>query len=414
MSNAQSAGSIVSAAAGAQIYLPAVSRSDAAAEIAAEAEAVAPVEQPSAVTATATVIRKYYYFGSQRVAMRQGSELRYLHWNHLGSTVMETSAAGSVLTDQKYYPFGAQRDAGPVATDHRFTGQKQDESGLYYYNARYYDPEIGQFISPDTLVPEPGKVFAYNRYMYAYGNALKYTDPSGHIAVCFRGGVNTPDKAEGETTAIENLCLAALSQAGYDPAIHGEIKYFDYNGLSAQHEAMQAILGRKAGEPAVIIGHSWGGAAALRLANDLNQYRYDLSRQPLVNQELVNNTFIDALITIDPERFGRRNTPREIPDNVRFAANIAPKDGWDYQRAPGLGGRDWLWNAQNGTNRIRGAFNVNLVDVYSNVLNRMMRSDHDTIVNLTAHESNMPQEVNPVTTQIAANTIRMSLMGFPR
>ena len=377
MSNAQSARSVVSAAAGAQIYLPAVSRSDAAAEIAVEAGAVDAVEQPDATIGTTVTTRKYYY--------------------------------------QKYYAYGAQRDDNAVTTDHRFTGQKySDDTGLYYYNARYYDPEIGHFISPDTLVPEPGKVFAYNRYMYAYGNALKYTDPSGHIAVCFRGGVNTPDKAEGETTAIENLCLAALSQAGYDPAIHGEIKYFDYNGLSAQHEAMQAILGRKAGEPAIVIGHSWGGAAALRIANDLNQYRYDLSRQPLVNQELVSNTFLDALITIDPERFGRRNTPREIPDNVRFAANIAPKDDWEYQRAPGLGGRDWLWNAQNGTNRIRGAFNVNLVDVYSNVLNRMMRSDHDTIVNLTAHESNMPQEVNPVTTQIAANTIRMSLMGFPR
>ncbi|MCA9368357.1 RHS repeat-associated core domain-containing protein, partial [Candidatus Kaiserbacteria bacterium] len=65
-------------------------------------------------------------------------------------------------------------------TDNLFTGQKQDESGLYYYNARYYDPEIGQFISPDTIVPEPMRVDAYNRYMYALGNPLKFNDPSGH------------------------------------------------------------------------------------------------------------------------------------------------------------------------------------------------------------------------------------------
>ena len=367
MSNAQSARSVVSAAAGAQIYLPAVSRSDAAAEIAVEAGAVAAVEQPDATIGTTVTTRKYYY--------------------------------------QKYYAYGAQRDDNAVTTDHRFTGQKySDDTGLYYYNARYYDPEIGHFISPDTLVPEPGKVFAYNRYMYAYGNALKYTDPSGHIAVCFRGGVNTPDKAEGETTAIENLCLAALSQAGYDPAIHGEIKYFDYNGLSAQHEAMQAILGRKAGEPAIVIGHSWGGAAALRLANDLNQYRYDLSRQPLVNQELVNNTFIDALITIDPERFGRRNTPREIPDNVRFAANIAPKDGWEFSRGLGQGGRDSLINAQNGTNRIRGALNVDIEHVTS-LQTGEVRMNHDTIVNLTANTARDPV-INPVTQQIMSTVIR--------
>ncbi|MCA9368332.1 RHS repeat-associated core domain-containing protein [Candidatus Kaiserbacteria bacterium] len=69
-----------------------------------------------------------------------------------------------------------------VRTDRRFTGQQLDGSGLYYYNARYYDPEIGHFISPDTLVPDPGSVFGYNRYMYSLGNPLKFNDPSGHCA----------------------------------------------------------------------------------------------------------------------------------------------------------------------------------------------------------------------------------------
>ena len=57
-----------------------------------------------------------------------------------------------------------------------------DGSGLYYYNARYYDPVIGQFVSPDTLVPEPGRVFGYNRYMYTMGNPLNFNDPSGNCA----------------------------------------------------------------------------------------------------------------------------------------------------------------------------------------------------------------------------------------
>ncbi|MCA9368511.1 RHS repeat-associated core domain-containing protein, partial [Candidatus Kaiserbacteria bacterium] len=71
---------------------------------------------------------------------------------------------------------------GTPATDYRFTGQKADGTGLYYYNARYYDPVIGQFVSPDTLVPEPGRVFGYNRYMYALGNPLKFNDPSGYYS----------------------------------------------------------------------------------------------------------------------------------------------------------------------------------------------------------------------------------------
>jgi hypothetical protein len=53
---------------------------------------------------------------------------------------------------------------------------------LLYYNARYYDPTMGHFISPDTLIPDPSDVFSYNRYLYALGNPLKYNDPSGHGA----------------------------------------------------------------------------------------------------------------------------------------------------------------------------------------------------------------------------------------
>ena len=84
--------------------------------------------------------------------------------------------------DQKYYAYGNQRDSGPVVTDHKFTGQKHDNTGLYYYNARYYDPELGTFISPDTIVPDPALVSDYNRYLYVRGNPLKYSDPTGHYS----------------------------------------------------------------------------------------------------------------------------------------------------------------------------------------------------------------------------------------
>ena len=80
-----------------------------------------------------------------------------------------------------YYAYGAERAAsGTLQTDRTFTGQKSDSTGLLYYNARYYDPALGTFISPDSLVPDPGRVIDYNRFLYARGNPLKYSDPSGH------------------------------------------------------------------------------------------------------------------------------------------------------------------------------------------------------------------------------------------
>ena len=48
--------------------------------------------------------------------------------------------------------------------------------------ARWYDQELGRFISADTIVPEPGNPQALNRYSYVYNSPLKYTDPTGHIA----------------------------------------------------------------------------------------------------------------------------------------------------------------------------------------------------------------------------------------
>ena len=45
-----------------------------------------------------------------------------------------------------------------------------------------FDATLGQFLSPDTLVPDAGQVLDYNRYLYARGNPLKYTDPTGHYS----------------------------------------------------------------------------------------------------------------------------------------------------------------------------------------------------------------------------------------
>jgi RHS repeat-associated protein len=70
--------------------------------------------------------------------------------------------------------------AGSVPTDKLFTGQRLDGTGLYYYNARYYDPSIGRFISPDTIVPHPANPQSFNRYSYCLNNPLTYIDPSGH------------------------------------------------------------------------------------------------------------------------------------------------------------------------------------------------------------------------------------------
>ena len=53
---------------------------------------------------------------------------------------------------------------------------------LYHYQARWYSPVLGRFLSPDPIVPQPGNPQAFNRYSYVYNNPLKYIDNSGHAA----------------------------------------------------------------------------------------------------------------------------------------------------------------------------------------------------------------------------------------
>ena len=163
------------------------------------------------ITATQTVT-KTYFFAGQPLAQRVNSgAVTYLHTDHLGSTVLMTGAGGS----QRYNAYGSTR-SGAVPTKYQYTGHEADSgTGLIYMKARYYDPVIGQFVSPDTIVPDLANVYAYNRYMYAYGNPLKYNDPTGHQASCtmdqnlnwlctdnaVTGGVTLELDPDGEGTA---------------------------------------------------------------------------------------------------------------------------------------------------------------------------------------------------------------------
>jgi len=117
----------------------------------------------------------------------------YILSDHLGSSSVLLAQDGTVLKRDYYYPYGGNRGAPYTdVTTRRFTGQYHEAGlpggeGLSFYNARWYDPQLGRFVSADSLVPNPSRPQGFNRYSYVLNSPLKYRDPSGHINCALLG-----------------------------------------------------------------------------------------------------------------------------------------------------------------------------------------------------------------------------------
>lgn len=99
----------------------------------------------------------------------------YFATDHLNSTRALTDAGGNVVETEQYDAFGG--GAGSQLTHYGYTGRERDaDTGLYYYRARWYDPQLGRFISKDPIGFKGGDI---NLYAYVGNNPVTYTDPKG-------------------------------------------------------------------------------------------------------------------------------------------------------------------------------------------------------------------------------------------
>ena len=148
------------------------------------------------------------------------SDLYFLHNNHLGSVAVATDASGEVVTRSRYRPYGAALEEGDSkkAEPYGFSGKEQDESGLYYFEARYYDPVTARFISPDPLFGEQAEQCAQdlaqcNLYQYAVNNPVAYVDSTGMYAEIPAEAISL---GLGATSFVNNLSEGRYLSAGVD------------------------------------------------------------------------------------------------------------------------------------------------------------------------------------------------------
>ena len=114
----------------------------------------------------------------------KSSGISQFHPDNLTSTSIQSDKNGNQIQNYLYSAFGQSRytqSTNLFKVSRRYTGQVLDEgTGLYYYNARYYDPNLGRFTQPDDIIPDLANPQSYNRYAYCVNNPLRYTDPTGH------------------------------------------------------------------------------------------------------------------------------------------------------------------------------------------------------------------------------------------
>jgi RHS repeat-associated protein len=112
------------------------------------------------------------------LAMRANGELFYIHAAWRAAPMCMTAANGSVVWKAEYTPFGEARVVvNLVPQPWRLAGQYcDDETGLHYTIARYYDPQIGRFLSMDPMRDEGGSL---NFYLYCDGDPINRVDPTG-------------------------------------------------------------------------------------------------------------------------------------------------------------------------------------------------------------------------------------------
>jgi RHS repeat-associated protein len=175
-------------------------------------------------------------------------EIRYYHQDHLGSSSVMSDGEGQLVSETAFYPFGHPRvEHAPrnVKEVYGFTQKERDgESGLNYFEARYYAEVTSAFLSVDsafTLAVQSGTIRALlqdpgnlNGYAYARRNPIGNFDPDGR---------HTLGRHEFLTRQAINLGGSGFSPAAVNRIVKGNLDTDKFQGNSSEQTRMHGMIG---------------------------------------------------------------------------------------------------------------------------------------------------------------------------
>jgi len=161
----------------------------------------------------------------EHLALERNGSFFYYHADGLGSITAITDQNEAVVQKYDYDSFGNTSPATGFRNSYAYTGREYDqEAGLYYYRARYYDPMDGRFINKDPIGFRGG----INLYAYALNNPIRYRDPKGLNPALL---IEAEELLEAEAPEIEAEAEALIEQ--YGPQVESVLQNAADKGFSS-------------------------------------------------------------------------------------------------------------------------------------------------------------------------------------
>ncbi|KAB2838703.1 MAG: hypothetical protein F9K47_17530, partial [Burkholderiales bacterium] len=198
-------------------------------------------------------IAALYTFGEDLLQLSRAGQGTFYHriplTDPLGAVRLLIDETGSVSDSFTYDAWGkVTARTGTTPNPYKFQGEWQEENtGLVYLRARWYDPAVGRFLSADPWVGERGRPLSLNRYAYAEGDPANLVDPSGEttiaepgISISIVGNLGRIALPSFRRYIVRALALAcALEAAGTTIAGYSGAALSDVKGCAANQMRLQ-------------------------------------------------------------------------------------------------------------------------------------------------------------------------------
>lgn len=249
---------------------------------------------------------EYVFLGSTRIARRDASGNRFYYLqDHLGTTRVIADQNGNKCYDGDYYPWGAEEHAyvNTCPQNYKFTGKERDaESGLDNFGARYFGSTMGRFMSPDWSSQPEGVPYAVlddpqslNLYSYVRNNPLSRTDPTGHYEVngsgCAQDNAKCQKRYDKTVNNFEKqrqkglrskdprvrAAAAAFGDRGTKNGVHVGFADLRGQGIKGSVDPMNSGKGKLIDIEVTIDNHLGGGSLRETIAHEGTHVKDDIN-----------------------------------------------------------------------------------------------------------------------------------------